>query len=90
MSVGTGPPQPPFIIMPLSKLDVLDDKTGSPHPPRIKRRLEWRLLLSRLLDCLRLYFFDPVNREKNFFKVLIIYNKNKIYFKYKWNLKKVL
>lgn len=36
MSVGTAPPHPPFIKPPF----VVEGSIGSPHPPRIERRVD--------------------------------------------------
>jgi hypothetical protein len=73
MSAGTAPPQPPFITPPF-----IVGSEGSPHPPRIKRRLELLFLLRLVLVFLFLSFFENLNREKNRLKVPIIYIKNKI------------
>lgn len=70
MSDGTAPPQPPFIIRCFM---VNPPLKGSPHPPRIERLLEERFLWRLVLVRLRLCLLEVVNREKNCFRLLIIY-----------------
>jgi hypothetical protein len=82
MFAGTAPPQPPFIIL------SFNEGIGSPHPPRIERRLDFlRLVLFLLRLCLLVVENKAKPLEKNCFKLLIIYINNKIIKLHTWLIK---
>lgn len=62
---GKAPPHPPFMTYSLS-----GKETGSPHPPRITRRLVRLLRLFCLLVC-RLFLEKGFKDEKNLVKFII-------------------